>query len=479
MRSTLTLECYFYNGDNTMIDKSKITYLTTSIRNFVAREITAHANTTANNSTKGHVKAGGVPQSIGTTLSAGTDNGYYARADHIHTASYNNLTDKPTIPVASSTVPLADTNDGSIGSSDNWAKADHTHPISPLYATPNHTHSNHVNISDVSSLYLSDEHMPNGIRKDCTHSVTYDKSTGFTRIRVNEGNTSNTAHGYYLTIPFGAPSNNFSISVDFYTTGMSNDDFGIRVCDKTVLDSGGGFNSYGSWIITGQGRLAYGYGGFETSNVKYGDQLGRVENNIQYRYTFRLTDTQAYYCLTNLSTNAVVSEKTYNRTDSYSFSGSYYFYIGTAKFSNGSADKSVYFKNLTIQENCMNPYPIGAIYMSTNSTNPSTLFGGTWEQIKDRFLLAAGDTYSNGTTGGESSHTLTVNEMPNHNHRVMDWTMIVSAGGNTGSKTMSSGKIYHEAKNDKDVRYVYGAGGGQAHNNMPPYLTLYMWKRIG
>ena len=55
------------------------------------------------------------------------------------------------------------------------------------------------------------------------------------------------------------------------------------------------------------------------------------------------------------------------------------------------------------------------------------------------------------------TESLTVNEMPNHNHRVMDWTMIVSAGGNTGSKTMSSGKIYHEAKDDKDVRYVYAS----------------------
>lgn len=58
--------------------------------------ITEHHNVTGSSSKKGHVQAGGVPQQIGTSLSAGTDNGYYARADHIHIASYNNLKDVPT-----------------------------------------------------------------------------------------------------------------------------------------------------------------------------------------------------------------------------------------------------------------------------------------------------------------------------------------------------------------------------------------------
>ena len=457
-----------------MIDQKTITNFITSIRNLISTEVEEHANTTANSLAKGHVQSSNnAPQPINSTSSRGTDNGYFALADHVHTASYNNLTDKPTIPAASSTVPIADTNDGSIGSSNAWAKADHTHPISHLYATPNHTHSNYVNISDVSSLYLSDEHMPNGIRKDCTHSVAYDKSTGFTRIRVNEGNTNNTSHGYYLTIPFSAPSNNFSVSVDFYTTGMGNDDFGVRICDKKVLDNGGGFNSYGSWIITGQGRLAYGYGGFAGNSVMYGDYLGSIGNNAQYRYTFRLTDTQAYYCLTNLNNNIIVSEKTYDRTDSYSFSGSYYFYIGTGKFSSGSADKSVYFRNLTIQENCMNPYPIGAIYMSTNSTNPSTLFGGTWEQIKDKFLLASGDTYANGSTGGEASHTLTVNEMPSHNHG----SDIRIHQNNGGNKNMN--RTTWSSSGDSGGQFsTHNTGGNQAHNNLPPYLSVYMWQRI-
>ena len=61
-------------------------------------------------------------------------------------------------------------------------------------------------------------------------------------------------------------------------------------------------------------------------------------------------------------------------------------------------------------------YPVGSIYWSSNNTNPGTLFGGTWTQIKDKFILAAGDYYSNGATGGTSSVTLTVSNMPSHSH---------------------------------------------------------------
>lgn len=63
-------------------------------------------------------------------------------------------------------------------------------------------------------------------------------------------------------------------------------------------------------------------------------------------------------------------------------------------------------------------YPVGAIYMSVNSVSPATLFGGTWSRISDRFLLAAGSSYSAGSTGGEASHALTTAELPAHTHTV-------------------------------------------------------------
>ena len=61
-------------------------------------------------------------------------------------------------------------------------------------------------------------------------------------------------------------------------------------------------------------------------------------------------------------------------------------------------------------------YPVGSLYWTSQNVNPATLFGGTWQQITDTFILAAGSTYTNGDTGGEFTHTLTVNELPSHTH---------------------------------------------------------------
>jgi len=120
-------------------------------------------------------------------------------------------------------------------------------------------------------------------------------------------------------------------------------------------------------------------------------------------------------------------------------------------------------------------YPVGAVYMSTVSTDPGTLFGGTWERLKDRFLLAAGDSYGAGTTGGAAAHTLTTNEMPAHHHDVLrytnldeSWDLYGLVEGNHGSAA---------EKYIPGPQVMKAAGGGQAHNNMPPYLAVYMWKR--
>lgn len=117
-------------------------------------------------------------------------------------------------------------------------------------------------------------------------------------------------------------------------------------------------------------------------------------------------------------------------------------------------------------------YPVGSIYMSVSSTNPASLFGGTWQQLENRFLLGAGSNYAAGTTGGEATHTLTINEMPSHSHVYHGYNSIVQGGGAT--------QQVKARVNYPDDPADYGgdaAGGGQAHNNMPPYLTVYMWKR--
>ena len=119
-------------------------------------------------------------------------------------------------------------------------------------------------------------------------------------------------------------------------------------------------------------------------------------------------------------------------------------------------------------------YPIGSVYLSLIEINPTNLFGGTWEQIKDTFLLAAGDSYAAGDTGGETEHTLTVDEMPSHNHYLKGASMAVSDyfGGSTNDYGITHNGT---AQQTNDLTHT---GGDQPHNNMPPYLAIYMWKRI-
>lgn len=119
-------------------------------------------------------------------------------------------------------------------------------------------------------------------------------------------------------------------------------------------------------------------------------------------------------------------------------------------------------------------HPIGSYYWSSDSTEPSILFGGVWEQIKDTFLLSAGDNYSAGSTGGEETHTLTTDEIPSHYHDVSE--AMVNAQQKGTALQVGAGSAY-----GLGFAHVYGTsavGSNQPHNNMPPYVVAYCWKRI-
>ena len=196
-------------------------------------------------------------------------------------------------------------------------------------------------------------------------------------------------------------------------------------------------------------------------------------------------------------------------------------------------------------------YPIGSVYISVNNVSPATLFGGTWEQIKDKFLLSAGDTYANGSTGGSAimahthqqvattsggpstntsggpstntsggpstntsgSTTLTVSQIPSHYHaenaNLVTWvdpskgqfvhvtdasykddTYCSATPRNTGSTGGSGGHTHtlsshthtlsshtHTLSSHTHSTSATTTGAASNTDNMPPYLTVYMWKR--
>ncbi len=122
-------------------------------------------------------------------------------------------------------------------------------------------------------------------------------------------------------------------------------------------------------------------------------------------------------------------------------------------------------------------YPIGSIYLSLNDINPNKLFGGTWERIKGKTLVGVDesdtDFKTSKLTGGEKTHKLTIAEMPSHTHDCKTY-------GNGGVSTKGGGlwgvtDAYGEATNQYPS--IYKTGGDQAHNNMQPYYTCFIWYR--
>ncbi len=112
-------------------------------------------------------------------------------------------------------------------------------------------------------------------------------------------------------------------------------------------------------------------------------------------------------------------------------------------------------------------WPVGSIYLAYNHTNPATLFGGTWTRIQNAFLWATTSTGTIGQTGGESEVTLSVDELPSHSHGS------VYSQHATGTKD----KAWYNTSGSSVAYGPVATGGGQAHNNMPPYIQVSVWRR--
>lgn len=135
-------------------------------------------------------------------------------------------------------------------------------------------------------------------------------------------------------------------------------------------------------------------------------------------------------------------------------------------------------------------YPVGSLYMSASSTSPATLFPGTtWTQIQDTFLLAAGNTYTAGATGGEAEHTLTKPELPQIYGRVNYHGQTADGRGGTFTSSATGDfkpvaqqtvyKLYTTTNSGATSigGHELDVGENQPHNNMPPYLAVYVWQR--
>lgn len=129
-------------------------------------------------------------------------------------------------------------------------------------------------------------------------------------------------------------------------------------------------------------------------------------------------------------------------------------------------------------------YPIGSIYLSLESDfNPNDSIGGVWIKLKNRFLIGTGKM-SIGEVGGEEEHLLTISEMPKHKHAQEKHShsmgdMWSSGSGSEEAYTMANKRKTKIRYTNPEQPSIDFEGGNQAHNNMPPYLAVNMWRRIG
>lgn len=123
-----------------------------------------------------------------------------------------------------------------------------------------------------------------------------------------------------------------------------------------------------------------------------------------------------------------------------------------------------------------NLFPIGFIVSVNSATfDPNVIYGGTWERLKGKMIIGVDeddtDFATGGLTGGEKKHTLTVDEMPSHTHEMI-------YGYGSGSETTYNASVTGKQKSITGATYTtenVRTGGDQPHNNMPPYITAYMW----
>lgn len=170
--------------------------------------------------------------------------------------------------------------------------------------------------------------------------------------------------------------------------------------------------------------------------------------------------------------------------------------INGQKIKNGSITLTPeHIGALTAQQAVQAAYPVGSIYLTVSDADPATLFGGTWKRLGGRFLLGADETYPAGSTGGEAEHVLTAAEQPNVTGQVQFrkqtnsgnivaahpdysqngcFTWTENTGAKWGTALMFSS---NDSQTNNDVVTFDNGGQGAAHNNMPPYLAVYMWQR--
>ncbi len=277
-----------------------------------------------------------------------------------------------------------------------------------------------------------------------------------------------------------------------------------------VIQIEGGLYAHSAWADSSDGKTGFTLVGYEgKAYVGTYTSSSSTESTDPRDYTWKVYEEEPTASVTTTVSSARPS--TDNRTqleaqqvnqDNWSNTVNLFDdYITTISYANAAALNAEHLcdsQNLrdhmqaigaalrTLSGSLLNSiYPVGSIYMSVNSTSPAILFGGTWTQIKDKFLLSAGDYHNAGSTGGDEEHYISRDELPNetvttdsytHSH----WFYIGANGASGSARTvlLTSGSTRNTSDDTHDHSFELNGGVTQTPvDNMPPYLTVYVWQR--
>lgn len=136
-------------------------------------------------------------------------------------------------------------------------------------------------------------------------------------------------------------------------------------------------------------------------------------------------------------------------------------------------------------------YPVGSIYETSNADfNPNNVWSGTWERIKGKVIVGVDEDDSDFSTvkktGGNKTVNLTIDQIPSHRHAFYKPALLwgstsetsVTAAQIASASGGASGGFFSDRFTDNNNKQVAATGGGQAHTNLQPYYTAYIWERI-
>ena len=271
--------------------------------------------------------------------------------------------------------------------------------------------------------------------------------------------------GDYFNSSFGKVANTLSLSWKYRVKGASSwTDGGTFTKDTHYTISGNRFVNKGDYVSLSTSLFTY-TNNYEIA-IYYSDKLVNTSTAKAVPKGQPVIYWEDGKAGVNGTFSASGATSVASLSSSGAVSGTNITGSGTVKGATINATSTLQVGGSNILERI---YPVGSIYMSTQNKNPKDLFSfGTWEQIQGKFLFACDSTRTVGSTGGAETVTLTVDQMPSHNHNIL-----VKWDGGGGS----SSYVRPTTSGGEQSGFIKNAGGNQPHENMPPYLAVYMWKR--